>query len=214
MGGIVSEAINTYCAAHSTGPSSLCDELEQYTRANVAHANMVSGTQVASLLGFLIRMNGVKRVLEVGTYTGYSALAMAENLPDEGELVTLDVNPETNALAKSYWAKSPHGRKIRSYVKPALETIAELKGEFDLVFIDADKPNYLNYLKAVLPKLSSKGVVVADNTLWSGRILDGGDQTTETNAIRAFNDFVKNSPDLQSTLLPVRDGLHLVRRLR
>jgi len=212
MGGLVSEDINRYCAEHSTTPSALCDELEAYTRANVAHANMVSGAQVASLLGFLIRMNGVKRILEVGTFTGYSALAMAENLPDGGELITLDVDPETNKLAKSYWAKSPHGRKIQSFVKPALETIRELKGEFDLVFIDADKTNYLNYLKAVLPKLSSKGIVVADNTLWSGKVLDRSDQSEQTNAIRAFNDFVRESPELQSTLLPVRDGLHLVRR--
>jgi len=212
MGGLVSDDINRYCAEHSSIPSALCAELESHTRAHVAHANMVSGAQVASLLGFLIRMNGVRRVLEIGTYTGYSALAMAENLPDDGELVTLDVNPETNALARSFWAKSPHGRKIRSMVKPALDAIAELKGEFDLVFIDADKGNYLNYLKAVLPKLSGKGLVVADNTLWSGRVLDSSDQTTDTQGIRSFNDFVHESEELQSTLLPVRDGLHLIRK--
>ena len=213
MGGLVSDDINGYCAQHSTPTSQLCIELENHTRAHVAHSNMVSGAQVASLLGFLIKSLGVRRILEVGTYTGYSALSMAENLPENGELITLDVNPETNALARSYWAKSPHGRKITAFVKPALETIAELKGEFDFVFIDADKTNYLNYLKAILPKLSARGVVVADNTLWSGKILNISDQTPETNAIREFNDFVRESANLQSTLLPVRDGLNLIRKV-
>lgn len=212
MGGIVSEDINNYCAQHSTAPSSVCQELEEFTRANVAHSNMVSGTQVASMLSFLIRTNGAKRVIEVGTFTGYSALAMAEALPADGEVHTLDVNPETNKVAKSFWAKSPHGKKIHSYLKPAIETIRELKGEFDFAFIDADKSNYLNYLKAILPKLSPRGVLVADNTLWSGKILNTSDQTPDTLGIRAFNDFVADSPELQSTLLPVRDGLHLVRR--
>lgn len=212
MGGLVSDAINGYCAEHSTKPSTLCEDLEKHTRAHVAYSNMVSGAQVASLLGFLIRSLGVRRILEVGTFTGYSALAMAENLPETGELITLDVNPETNALAQKFWAKSPHGKKIKALVKPALEAIGELKGEFDLVFIDADKTNYLNYLKAVLPKLSANAVVVADNTLWSGKVLDADDKTPDTIAIRAFNDFVRESPALQSTLLPVRDGLNLIRK--
>ena len=155
---LVSEEINQYCSNHSTVPSSLCEELASYTRESVPMHQMLTGPLEASFLGLMIHVVGAKRVLEIGTFTGYSALAMAERLPADGEIITLDINPETNQIAKTYWNRSPHGKKIRAILGPALESMESLKGRsFELVFIDADKENYLNYLKKALPLLEPTG---------------------------------------------------------
>lgn len=210
---IVSDVIDQYCLTHSTKPSSHCQAIDEYTRANVPHAMMVSGPLVGSFLGLMIRLTKARRVLEVGCFTGYSALAMAEQLPDGGEVITLDVNPETNAVARDYWAKSPHGGKIRSVLAPALDTMNKLNGPFDLVFIDADKKNYLNYLKKALELTSINGLIVADNCLWSGKVVDKSVDDEDTRALRQFNDWVAAQPTLRSTLVPIRDGLHVILKL-
>ena len=174
---------------------------------------MLSGAMVGSFLGFLIGAIGAKRILEVGTYTGYSALYLAERLPSDGELITLDKNPETQNIARRYWDRSPAGKRIRALAGDAGQLIQTLKGPFDFIFIDADKGGYLNYLKATLPMLSPKGIIVADNTLWSGRVLEEPSSAdADTKAIQAFNEFVAKDPNLESCLLPVRDGLHMIRR--
>lgn len=209
---LVSEDIHEYCLAHSTLPSKVCEEIHGYTREKVPMAQMVSGPLEGSFLGLLLQSIGAKRVLEIGTFTGYSALAMAERLPADGEVVTCDVNPETMRLAQSFWDKSPSGKKIKPMLGPALETLEKVTPGFDFVFIDADKENYLNYLKRALPLLKINGLIAADNTLWSGKVLESNPTDTMTAAIKAFNDWVKAQPDLISTLVPIRDGLLVIRK--
>jgi caffeoyl-CoA O-methyltransferase len=208
----VPEPIEAYCLSHTTIPSSICEEIEAFTRSSVPYPQMLSGPLVGGFLGLMVGVTGARKIVEFGTYTGYSALAMAERLPDGGELYTLDKNPDTQSVARKFWDKSPHGKKIRPLNGNAIDLIAGIPGPIDLAFIDADKGGYLSYLKAVLPKLSPRGLVIADNTLWSGRVLEGAEADADTQAIQRFNDFIASSKDLEGTLLPVRDGLYVVRR--
>lgn len=204
--------ISEYCIEHSTRPSADCDAIEKYTVEKVPMSVMLSGQLVGSLLGFLVGTTRAKRVLEIGTYTGYSALCMAERLPADGELITLDINPETAKIAQSFWDKSPHGKKIKSIVGPAGESLKGLKAGFDLVFIDADKPGYTNYLEAALPLLAPTGAIVCDNCLQQGEVLDPTTPEPSPRAIRVFNQKVSARADLECVLLPVRDGLMLIRK--
>ncbi len=207
----IDEKIENYCVLKSSKPSKFADEIEVFTKKNVSHSQMLTGKMEASILGFLIRSINAKRVLEFGTYTGYSALCMAENLPDSGVVYTLDINEKTTDLARSFWTKSPHGKKIKPLVGPAKESISKIKGKFDFIFIDADKPNYLDYFKISLKMLTKKGIIAVDNTLWSGKVLDPDDN--QTKAICALNDYVANHKEFYKTLLPVRDGIFLVKKL-
>lgn len=213
---LIDEQIEKYCIDKSNVPSSLCNDLELYTRENVHGAQMLIGKMEASLLGFFIRSIGAERILELGTFTGYSALAMAEQLPNNGELITLDINEKTVQLAKSYWEKSPHGTKIKSLLGPGLETLNQVQGKFDLVFIDADKRNYLLYLEKSLELLTEKGMIVIDNVLWAGRVVeapgDSEDEHRNTKFIRELNDTIAKREDLYGTLLPLRDGMFLIKK--
>ncbi len=211
---MIDPKILQYCIEKSDTPPSLCEDLETYTRENIHGSQMLIGKMEASILGFLIRSIKAKRVLELGTFTGYSALCMAHELPEDGELITLDVNEKTVELAKSYWEKSSHGKKIRSIIGPGLETLKTLNGPFDFVFIDADKRNYLPYLEYSLENLSENGMIVIDNVLWSGRVVeaprDSEDEHRNTKFIRELNDTIKGRSDLYGSLLPVRDGMFLI----
>ncbi len=215
---ITDKKIEQYCLSKSHLPSSDCRRIEEYTRANVHGAQMLIGPLEASLLGFLLKSVNAKRVLELGTFTGYSALTMAEHLPSDGEIITIDINQETVALAQKFWNESDNGQKIKSHLGSGLEIIPTLKGSFDLVFIDADKRNYIEYLKLTLPLLSPNGIIVIDNVLWSGKVLPDADldqsvhYDRNTEYIRAVNDFIAESKDLYGTLLPIRDGMFLVRK--
>lgn len=212
----IDENIEKYAISKSNRPSRFVAGLGEETRANVPMSMMLVGEMEGSLLGFLVRSLKVKRVLEVGTYTGYSALCMAENLPEGGEVITLDIDDELTSFSKKHWDQSPHGGKINKVIGPALDTIPGIEGEFDMVFIDADKQNYLNYLKLVLPRLSKKGIVVVDNVLWSGKVLseskDLDPDDTSTEHIQALNDYVAQSEELYGTMLPIRDGIFLITR--
>jgi caffeoyl-CoA O-methyltransferase len=210
-----------YCLEKSTLPSSDCENIETYTRSNVHGQQMLIGKLEASFLGFLIRSLNVKRILELGTFTGYSALSMAENLPVDGEVITIDINIKTVELAKMFWEKSIHGSKIKSILGEGLSKIPELEGEFDLVFIDADKRNYLNYLKLTLPRLSKNGIIVMDNVLWAGRVavnpqdeinLPSSETHRNTKFIREVNDYISKDKSLYGTLLPIRDGIFLIKK--
>jgi caffeoyl-CoA O-methyltransferase len=147
--------------------------------------------------------------LEIGTFTGYSALMMAEGLPGDGRLVTCEINPKAAEIARRYFAKSPHGHKIEIRLGAALETIATLAEPLDIVFIDADKTNYLNYYEACVPLLRPGGLIVADNVLWSGKVIDPNDD--DTRAIVAFNERVQADPRVENVCLTVRDGMMLAR---
>jgi caffeoyl-CoA O-methyltransferase len=209
---LVGPEIEAYCEAHSELPSEVCEEIFEYTKKNVPMPQMLSGPLVGSFLGWVIRSIGAKRVLEIGTYTGYSALYMAERLPADGEVITLDINPETAAIAQKFWDKSPHGKKIKSVLGSASDSMGSLSGTFDFIFIDADKTGYPAYLHRALLLLSPKGVIVADNCLQAGRVLDKNSKEESVHAIQTFNEKIKKDPHLEHMLLPLRDGLHLIRR--
>lgn len=213
---IVDKKIEEYCIAKSNLPSADCDRIEDYTRANVHGSQMLIGKMEASFIGFLLRSISAKRVLELGTFTGYSALTMAENIPEDGEIFTVDINESTVALAKEFWSKSQHGHKIKSLLGNGLDIIPTLKAPFDFVFIDADKRNYIDYLKLTVPMLSPRGIIVIDNALWSGRVVPGAELSgsdlhdRNTEFIRLVNDYIASEPTLYGTLLPIRDGMFLV----
>ena len=207
----IDKDIEDYCIEKSNQPSHYCSELETYTRENIPMSQMLVGKMEASFLGFLIKSLGVKKVLEIGTFTGYSALAMAEALPEDGSVTTLDINPETTAVAQKFWSKSRSANKINLHLGPALESLKQFSPGFDLVFIDADKENYYHYLIKCLELLSHKGVIVIDNVLWSGSVLKAP-QTESTAGIQKLNDYVASRSDLYSTLLPIRDGMLLIKK--
>ncbi|MGZ3809077.1 MAG: O-methyltransferase [Bacteriovorax sp.] len=216
---LIDKKIEDYCIAKSNLPSADCDRIESYTKAHVHGAQMLIGKMEASVMGFLLRSTFAKRVLELGTFTGYSALAMAENLPEDGEVITVDINEETVALAKEFWGQSKNGHKIRSLLGSGLDIIPTLTGDFDFVFIDADKRNYIEYLKLTVPMLSPKGIIVIDNVLWSGRVVPGSEPSgsdlhdRNTEFIRMVNDYIAAEKTLYGTLLPIRDGMFLIKKL-
>jgi len=209
---IVNPSIEKYCMDHSTFPSEDCRAIYDFTVNRFSDSQMLIGPWVAGFLGLLIEMTSVVRVLEIGCYTGYSALAMAERLPEHGRLITIDRDAEKGLIAETFWEKTPHGGKIALRIGDAGDVIANLDGSFDLVFIDADKANYILYLEQVLPLLSASGFIAADNTLWYGTVLNKKAGDPDENAIRQFNRHVKERADLTATLIPMRDGITLVRK--
>jgi caffeoyl-CoA O-methyltransferase len=210
---IVSEELERYAQEHSTPDAELFRRLEEETRATQTLPQMMVGPLEGQLLGWLVWLSGARTVLEIGTFTGYSSISMALNLPDDSRIVTLDVNEETTAIARRYAEEAGVADRIEYRVGPALDVLAELDGPFDLVFIDADKENYVDYYEDVLPKLSERGFIVADNVLWSGRVLDDeGDESTE--AIKSFNEHVAGDDRVECLMLTVRDGMTLIRPRR
>lgn len=203
----VREDIQNYADAYSSPEPDLFTELARETRETQRDPQMMVGHGEGLLLGLLIRLCGARRVLEIGTFTGYSALAMAGALPDDGKLITCDISERATAVAQRYWDRSPHGTKIELRLAPALDTIASLQGPIDFVFIDADKPNYINYWEKVLPLVRPGGAIVADNVLWSGRVLDPKDDTDR--ALAAFNAHVRKDARVEHVMLPIRDGITL-----
>jgi caffeoyl-CoA O-methyltransferase len=202
---LVSEAIQNYADAFSSPEPELFRELARETRATQKDPQMMVGHSEGLLLRLLVTLSRARRVLEIGTFTGYSALAMASALPADGELVTCDIDPVATALARKFWARSPHGGKIHLALAPASDTIPTLHGPFDLVFIDADKPGYIKYWESALPLVRAGGVIVADNVLWSGRVLEPRDESDR--AIAAFNAHVQGDARVEQVLLPIRDGV-------
>jgi caffeoyl-CoA O-methyltransferase len=207
---IVHPQLEAYAAAHTTALPPLLQELEQRTREEFgAQAGMLSGQVVGQLLQTLVAITGATRVLEIGMFTGLSAQMMAAALPVDGRLVTCDRDPKAIALAKEFFARSPHGARIEVREGPAQETVRSLEGPFEVIFIDADKGNYINYYEAVLPLLAPRGVIAVDNVLWYGRVLDP--QEADDHAIVAFNKHVASDPRVVCALLSVRDGVMLIR---
>ncbi len=173
---------------------------------------MMVGQVEGRFLEFLVFLSQARLVVEIGTFTGYSSLSMAPALPPGGRIVTCDIDPETNAIARRHAAASPWADRIEFRLGPALETLATLDGPFDLVFIDADKTSYLAYYEAVLPKLAERGVIAVDNVLWGGAVVDPSDETEDTAALRAFNATVAADPRVVCVMLTVRDGVTLIRK--
>ena len=210
--GLVSEAVEAYAAGHTTAPPDYLRALADETRATLESPQMLTGEVEGRLLEMLVFLARPRLVLEIGTYSGYSALSMARALPDGGRIVTCELDPERADFARRHIDGAGRGDRIEIRVGPASETIAALDGPFDLIFIDADKEGYLDYYEATLPKLSARGLIVVDNVLWSGKVLDPDDQSEDTVAIRAFNDFVRDDPRVTCVMATVRDGVTLIRR--
>jgi len=186
----------------------LLAELSDETRASLGHEGMLTGPVAGRLLEMLVWFGRPQRVLEIGTFSGHSALSMAAALPEGGRIDTLEVDPERAAVAQRYFDRSPFGERITLHLGPALETIQRLEGSFDLVFVDADKEGYVDYYEAVFPRLGERGLIAADNTLWSGRVVDPKDD----GPITRFNEHVRKDPRAVVVILSVRDGITLIRR--
>jgi len=208
---LVSEAIEEYAQEATTPPPALLEELRAVTYARTRMPQMQVGPLEGMLLQLLVRLSGARRGIEVGMFTGYSALMMAAALPDDGKLVTCDIDPEAEAIARSFFARSPHGRKIEVRIGPALDTLKTLAGPFDFAFVDADKSNYVRYYEAILPLLRPGGWIAADNTLWSGDVLrPAAEQDADTRALVEFSRHVRSDPRVDQALLTVRDGVTLI----
>lgn len=205
------EAILDYAVKMSSTPSGICERIAEETKKKFSNSQMLIDPCVASFLGFLIEIAKAEEVLELGCYTGYSALAMAERLPPHGHVTTLDINIETTDFAKGFWEQSDHGKKINLLIGPAKESLEKLDQKFDLIFIDADKEAYPQYLEASLGLLSEKGIVVLDNVLRGGQVLDPEASGPGAMGIKKVNELIRERKDLYATLLPIRDGLFLVR---
>lgn len=206
------EPIAAYAEKHTSPESELLHELNRQTHLRTTRARMLSGHLQGRFLSLVSNLLRPKFILEIGTFTGYSALCLAEGLHPEGKLVTLDNNPETNAMARSFFGRSAHADKIELKEGDARETIAALSGPFDLVFIDADKENYATYFDLVVDKVPAGGLIVADNVLWSGKVVDADASDKDTEALKAFNEKVAADPRVENILVPLRDGLMVARK--
>jgi caffeoyl-CoA O-methyltransferase len=209
---IVAAEIERYAEAHTTPPPAYLEALAEETRTTLSAPGMMVGAVEGQVLQMLVFLGSARRVLEIGTFTGYSALSMAAGLPDGGQIVTCEVDPRHAEVARRHIASSPFADRIEVRLGRALDTVRGLDGPFDLVFIDADKAGYVDYYEAVLPKLAPRGVIVADNTLWSGAVADEADMHDSTKDVRAFNDHVIKDPRVVCVQMTVRDGMTLIRR--
>lgn len=198
-----------YAEAFTSGESDILRELREHCYAHYEDSSMLSGFYQGRVLSMLSKMIRPKYVLEIGTYLGYSALCIAEGLAEDGKVITLDILEDTNKVAKEFVAKTKYRESIDFYLGDALEIIPDLSQTFDLVFIDADKPNYSNYFNLVFDKIRPGGFIIADNVLWSGRVLDK-DQDETTKALHQFNQMVLADRRVSNVLLPIRDGLMIV----
>jgi caffeoyl-CoA O-methyltransferase len=203
----INAAVENFAHDHTKEESDLFRRLREETFREMNYPQMQVGRIEGGFLKMLVRLTNARRVLEIGMFTGYSALMMAEGLPDDGHIITCDIDPKAESIASRYFSESPHGHKIEVRIGPALETIKSLTGPLDMVFIDADKGNYSNYYEACFPLVRPGGLIVADNVLWSGKVLHPEDE--DTRAIVAFDALVQSDPRVENVCLTVRDGMML-----
>lgn len=208
---LVPAEIEMYAQAHSMPESDLCRELRAETTRRMEFPQMVVGPLQGAFLKMMTQIVGAKRILEIGMFTGYSALCFAEALPKNGIILTCEVDDESAALARAYFARSPHGRKIEIRMGPALDTMRSLTGPFDLIFIDADKTNYVNYYRRALDLISPNGVILVDNVLWDGEVLLQPPPDERTAAIQELNRVVAADSRVTAVLLTIRDGVLMIR---
>lgn len=203
--------IQSYCENHTDKESVLLQKINRETHAKVLMPRMLSGAFQGQLLKCISQMCKPKTILEIGTYTGYSALCLAEGLTENGTLHTIDINEELEEQVRLYFKTSKWNPHIKYHIGNALTIIPRLSEKFDLIFIDADKINYSNYYDLVIDKLNSGGIILADNVLWSGKVLENN-QDKDTSAISAFNTKVKNDDRVSQIMLPIRDGIFIIRK--
>ncbi|NTW32063.1 MAG: O-methyltransferase [Bacteroidetes bacterium] len=211
---ITDPEILTYAEAHSTGETEVLKKLNRETFLKILFPRMLSGHLQGAFLKMISNMLCPEKILEIGTYTGYSAICLSEGLTKTGKLHTIEINPELEDMISKYFIKTGFSEKINLHIGNAINIIPLIDGPFDLVFIDADKENYLNYYQLVFEKVRKGGFIVADNVLWNGKVLKNPlPSDTETKSIIEFNEFVQNDTRVENFLLPFRDGLMIIRKL-
>ncbi|NOT74296.1 MAG: methyltransferase [Cyclobacteriaceae bacterium] len=209
---LISEALSQYSEDHTSQESPLLKRINRDTHAGILKPRMLSGHLQGRLLSMVSKMIRPKTILEIGTYTGYSALCLLEGLTHHGKLITLDINEELEGRVRGYFKESERGEDIDFRIGNALKIIPELTGPFDLVWIDADKENYGNYYDLVIDKVPSGGFILADNVLWSGKVVEAKIDK-DTRAIMDFNKRVQDDRRIENILLPVRDGIMMMRKV-
>ena len=212
MKSLVTPEIEAYAEAHSMAESAICRALREETYRRMEFPQMLVGPLEGAFLKMMAQVVGAKRVLEVGMFTGYSALCFAEAVPEDGTIITCEVDEESATLAREYFARSPVGKKVEVRMGPALETMQNLDGPFDLIFIDADKQNYLNYFRRALELLAPNGVILIDNVLWDGEVLKHPPPDQRTAAIQELNKAVSGDGKVSAVLITIRDGILVVRK--
>jgi caffeoyl-CoA O-methyltransferase len=208
---ITNKQITDYCESFTTEEPEIVKELVKASDDDLEFIDMLSGRQVGMLLKMLVQISGAKRILEAGTFTGYSAIMMTDALPDDGELITIEMNRRYEKLSKSYFSREPYSRKIRQIMGNALEEIPKLEGPFDLIFLDADKINYPEYYRLAKEKSRPGGLIVLDNMLWGGEVLTGAGPKAK--AIHRTSEIISDDEDVEQLMLPLRDGVMVVRVL-
>ncbi len=211
MKDLVPPNIEAYAEVNSWAESDLCKALREETTRTMEFPQMVVGPLEGALLKMMVRLVGAARVLEIGMFTGYSALCFAEALPAAGRIITCEIDEKSAVVARRYFAKSSLGHKIEIKMGPALETLRVLAGPFDLIFIDADKVNYVSYYRRALELVSASGVILIDNVLWSGDVLKQPPPDQSTAAIQELNRVVSTDPNVDAVLVTVRDGVLVVK---
>jgi predicted O-methyltransferase YrrM len=208
----ISPELEQYAGIHTSPESELLARINRETHLEVLQPRMLSGHLQGRLLSLLSSLLKPKRILEIGTYTGYSALCLAEGLPNDGKLITIDVNEELQARVQGYFNDSSYKRQIEYHIGDAIELIPSLPDMWDLVFIDADKKNYLNYYDLVIERMNPGGIILADNILWSGKVIDKSAQDRETVLLRQYNERIQSDERVENILLPIRDGIMVARK--
>jgi predicted O-methyltransferase YrrM len=210
----IDETLDKYVCAHTSPENALLAKLNRDTHVNVLQPRMLSGHFQGRVLSMLSHMVRPERVLEIGTYTGYSALCLAEGLQATGKLITIDVNRQLEDFVRSYFAQSDYDARIDFRIGNAIDLIPQLDEQFDMVFIDADKMNYINYYHLVFDKVKKGGYILADNVLWSGKVTGDYEKLDkDTRLLMDFNRLVQEDPRVENALLPVRDGIMIARKL-
>jgi caffeoyl-CoA O-methyltransferase len=209
---MVAKEAEHYAAEHTTPLSPLLEEIARFTMGRMPFPSMLSGRVEAQFLQLMVRLSGAQKIVDIGTFTGYSALAMAEVMPDDGEIITIEHNPVHADIARDFFNRSPHGSKIRLCIGDALEIMKLLPDKkTNLVFIDADKKSYAAYYEEAMRILRKGGFILADNALWYGQVLDPKDD--DSRAMAEFNEIVKADPRAEKLFLTIRDGIYLIRKL-
>ncbi len=203
--------LHEYCEQHSGTEAEVLKKLDRETHAKVMMPRMLSGHLQGQFLAMISKMCQPKRILEIGTYTGYSAIYLAQGLAEGGRLITIDINEELEQMAKRYWAEAGVSEKIDYRIGNGLDLIPDIDGPFDLVFIDADKKNYSNYYDLIIDKMAPGGIILADNVLWSGKVIDESAKDKDTVAIKEYNLKVQEDDRVDNMLLPLRDGIMMAR---
>lgn len=211
---LIDHTIEAYCEAHTTPECELLHRLNRQTNLETVNPRMLSDQLQGQFLTFISKMLRPERILEIGTFTGYSALCLAEGLSTTGQLHTIEVNVEYEDRIREYFGQSPLGKQIILHIGDALQVVSTLDTTWDLVFIDADKEDYLSYYESVLPSVRKGGFILADNVLWNGKVVqEAAGNDRDTRAILAFNDHVQNDSRVRNLLLPFRDGIMIIEKL-